>query len=170
MSAQTAPLPQHALLVTGPDDILLAKTALAHCTGAVLLVLTNPPGWGAAWWRALTSGLDPQLLPVFDAAEDGGCALEALYAGCRHVGLDTSRLPANATVSLADIARQTGASLHPRPAALIPVPESNNIEWKARRLAEWLDAAAASGYAHDTNHQDSVAGSMPPSGTGPHPS
>lgn len=164
-----APLPQVALPVTGPDDITLAKAALAHRAGAALLVLVNPPGWGAGWWQALTGELTAPLVPLFDAGEESGAALEALYAGCRDVAVDSARLPPLAAESLADIARQTGARLHPRPADLILVPRSNNPDWKARWLAEWLDAAAASGYGQGMKQQDGNARAMPSSAAS-HPS
>lgn len=176
MAALTGSLPQQALLVTGPDDIALAQAALAQCTGAALFHLVNPPGWGAAWWQALTGDLAAPLLPLFDAAGESGSALEALYAGCRDVALDDAHLPPPAIASLADIARQLGARLHPRPAGYIPVPRSNNPDWKARWLAEWLDAAAASGYGQGTKGQDTGTGALPSSALppsappAPHPS
>ncbi|WP_445681160.1 hypothetical protein [Radicibacter daui] len=174
MAGAPVPLPQVALLVTGPDDIALAKAALAHRAGAALLVLVSPPGWGAGWWQALTGDLAAPLVALFDAGEESGSVLAALHAGCRDVAVESGRLPPLAAESLADIARQTGARLHPRPAGHIPVPRSNNPDWKARWLAEWLDAAAASGYGQGMKQQDGAADPMPssplPSSAASHPS
>ncbi len=88
-------------VVCGQRDV---EQALAE--GACWLL--SPPGWGPAWWMALTGALPSHIRPIYDAGTAPGVALAALRAGCRWVQIDA---PTTIIAKLTAIAAQYGATL-----------------------------------------------------------